>query len=164
MTVKNLLKTAVLGIAFCSVFEVNHSVAMNNNNQYNEDNSIEVYKQQLRDIFYKVYSYNDEGDPGFSLLVRMPLWACNGYIDPRTDEPIKAVFSKITHIINKALYNKLDAIDLDILKDSINVVKSNITTSYHDSNYERDCNIISKNANKIINAVSKIYYSTPHLT
>ncbi len=161
MIIKNFLKTAVLGIAFCSVFCMSSSIAMDNNSQLNKDNLIEIYRQQLRDIFYEVYSYDSEGrDFKVDTMAKKSL-GYNMNINPETDDKIKSTLLRIKYIINKALYKRLDSTDYSNVRKYISIVQANINTKYYNKNYEHDCQIISKNSDNIINAVSQIYFKLP---
>ena len=152
MTVKNFLKTAVLGVAFCSVVGISNSISMDNNAQI-----IEVYKQQLRNIFYPIPEYSTEGrDVYVDLrLTRSDADLIN--VEKQAEKLRNQALSNITHVINIALYETLDITDLDILKDNIKILK---TIKHARANSRRSSNAVLNHSQEIIDAVYNIYINT----
>ena len=149
MTVKNFLKTAVLGIAFCSVLGMNNSsIAMDNNNILQQN---EQYKQILRDIINPLRIDTEFcGDlrptksygMDFSEIQRQP------------DKLSENALQSIIRVIHRAIDDELDSEDLDILNDSIKKLK---TVKHSYVNHQYDSETILVHSETIIDAVTNRY-------
>lgn len=152
MIVKNFLKTAVLGVAFCSVFGISNSISMDNNAKI-----IEACKQQLRDIFYPIPEYSTEGRDG---LVDLRFTRCDAdliNVEKQAEKLRNQALSNITHVINIALYETLDITDLDILKKNIKILEK---IKHARVNSTESSNAVLNHSQEIIDAVYNIYINT----
>ncbi len=130
MTVKNFLKTAVLGIAFCSV----SCIASQGENDYNPS-----------DLYY---GYDLNGIIG-ELRACHDATATQGY-----DRDVRTIILSIVEIMNRAMAGNVTARDITKVNDNIDLLIY-ITRDYV-SYYQHDVDLLVLNRTNIINQIREI--------
>ena len=151
MTIKNFLKTAVLGIAFCSVFGINGGMASPG--------------ISLQDIFDKLSAYhNTDYNNPIDLSLKPQNSQSNLKLDNKNNFPplqedleidVLAKLLSITEIIEKALKSNVIDNDLSNLIEDINYFEMQ---DIPQCEYTDDINFIVQHRDTIIEEVQKIIY------
>ncbi len=132
MTVKNFLKTAVLGIAFCSVFGMSNGITAQNIQFQNILNELEVYNH---DVLHN--------------LKLMKTLSVSHY-EPDLNDFIKNEILEIIDIMERTMNNNVNEQDLTRLVNNIEDLKN---TPCYDTRYALDVREILYYSDQIIHEV-----------
>ena len=132
MIIRNFLKTAVLGIAFCSVFGMSNGIAAQN--------------VQFQDILNELAIYHHEVLNDLQVM-KMPTTV---NIDRELDNFLKDKLLEIIDIMERTINNNVNEQDFTNLVNNFEILQN---TSCHNTNYAFDIPCLLRYSAQIIQEV-----------
>ena len=148
MTLKNFLKTAVLGIAFCSVFGINKLMAVS----VHASPDMENPNIELQNILNELAIYHHDVLHDDFIYFNKSISCDLSKQAQEKDEIVRNKILEIIYIIQKTLENDVDEQDIHTVNQNIDDI-CQLTNTYY-STHAFDINNLRANKNNIINAIN----------